>query len=87
VESDNDKILLCVHWCPSETECQTAGDIPAVSTKLGMTQVTASSVDCWSSATKHSEGAKADSGIAPALYDTSPHAGTDGVTDLQPLVS
>jgi hypothetical protein len=39
-----------------------------------MAAVTASSVDCCVSTTKHSEGAQEDSEIAPGLYGTTPHA-------------
>jgi hypothetical protein len=57
VESEDDKILFCVHCRPSETVCQTADEVPAASTKFGMGEVTDFSVDCCVSTTKHSEGA------------------------------
>jgi hypothetical protein len=58
VQLDNDKILFRVYCRPSETECQTSDKVPAVSTKLGMTEVNGPSVDFCASATNHSEGAK-----------------------------
>jgi hypothetical protein len=73
VESEDGRIPFRVHCRPSETVCQTADEVSAVSTKLRMPEVTNSSVDYCASTTKHSEGASEDSKIAPGLYGTSPH--------------
>jgi hypothetical protein len=57
VESEDDKNFFRVYSRPFETECPTADEVPAVSTRLGMAEETASSLDCCASTTKHSEGA------------------------------
>jgi hypothetical protein len=58
VESEDDKNFFRVYSRPFETQCTTAGEVPAVSTRLGVAEETDSSVDCCVSATKHSEGHK-----------------------------